>query len=167
MGKVVSWEEAARIRRLARESRQTVVFTNGCFDLLHRGHVDLLAAARAFGDLLLVGINDDNSVRRIKGRERPLMPGEDRAVVVAALASVDCVVMFPQDTPLKLILELQPDVLVKGADYAEADVVGAEEVKRAGGRVELVPLTPGRSTTELLDRLCGGGRKPPSRDGSS
>ena len=155
MGRVVSLDEAVRERRRARESGRTVVFTNGCFDLLHRGHVDLLQAARGFGDLLVVGINDDASVRRLKGPGRPVVGVEDRAAVLAALASVDYVVVFGEDTPRELIARLLPDVLVKGADYRESEVVGAEEVRRAGGRVELVPLTPGRSTSGLLRRLRG------------
>jgi rfaE bifunctional protein nucleotidyltransferase chain/domain len=153
MGRIVDWGEAVRIREEMRRAGRAVVFTNGCFDLLHRGHVDLLASARAFGDYLIVGLNDDASVRRLKGTERPWMPEEDRAAVLAALAAVDCVVLFAQDTPLELIERIVPDVLVKGADYRPDEVVGAEAVIRAGGRVELVSLTPGRSSTALRQRL--------------
>ncbi len=156
MGRVLSWEEARTEREAAREAGRTVVFTNGCFDILHRGHVDLLAAARGLGDLLVVGLNGDASVRRLKGAGRPLVPAGDRAAVLAALAAVDVVVVFEEDTPLELIRHLLPDVLVKGADYRRDQVVGAEEVERAGGRVELVPLTEGRSTTGLVRRLQGG-----------
>ena len=153
MDRVVSWEEAARLREEARAAGRVVVFTNGCFDLLHRGHVDLLRFARERGDLLFVGLNSDDSVRRLKGEGRPLVPAADRAAVLAALRAVDYVVEFDQDTPRELILRLLPDVLVKGADYREEDVVGADEVIRAGGRVELAPLTEGRSTTNLVRRL--------------
>lgn len=153
MGRVVGWEEAARIREEARRSGRRVVFTNGCFDLLHRGHVDLLAAARAKGDLLVVGLNDDASVRRIKGPDRPWIPEEDRAAILAALSAVDLVVLFGEDTPLELIERLVPDALVKGADYRPEDVVGADVVRRAGGRVEVLPLTEGRSSTAIRQRL--------------
>jgi rfaE bifunctional protein nucleotidyltransferase chain/domain len=153
MNRVVSWDEAARLREEARAAGRAVVFTNGCFDLLHRGHVDLLRFARERGDLLFVGLNSDDSVRRLKGEGRPLVPAEDRAAVLAGLRAVDYVVEFDQDTPRELILRLLPDVLVKGADYREEDVVGADEVIRAGGRVDLAPLTEGRSTTGLVDRL--------------
>jgi rfaE bifunctional protein nucleotidyltransferase chain/domain len=153
MNRVVSWDEAARLREEARAAGRAVVFTNGCFDLLHRGHVDLLRFARERGDLLFVGLNSDDSVRRLKGEGRPLVPAEDRAAVLVGLRAVDYVVEFDQDTPRELILRLLPDVLVKGADYREEDVVGADEVIRAGGRVDLAPLTEGRSTTGLVDRL--------------
>jgi rfaE bifunctional protein nucleotidyltransferase chain/domain len=158
VGRVVSREEAVSRVREARERGQTVVFTNGVFDILHRGHVDLLAAARDLGDLLVVGVNDDASVGRLKGPDRPLVPLEDRTAVLAALVPVDLVVAFEEDTPLELIRSLLPDVLVKGADYRLRDVVGGEVVTAAGGRVELVPLTPGRSTSGLVERV----RKPDS-----
>jgi D-beta-D-heptose 7-phosphate kinase/D-beta-D-heptose 1-phosphate adenosyltransferase len=132
-----------------------VVFTNGCFDILHRGHVDLLRAARDEGDLLVVGVNSDASVRRLKGEGRPLVPAGDRTAVLAALESVDLVVVFDEDTPAALIRELRPDVLVKGADYREDEVVGGKDVAAWGGRVRLVPLTEGRSTSGLLKRLTG------------
>lgn len=131
-----------------------VVFTNGVFDILHRGHVQLLAAARAEGDALAVGLNTDASARRLgKGRDRPINTESDRAVVLAALECVDCVVLFDEDTPLALIRRLRPAVLVKGADYAREAIVGADEVEGWGGRVVRVPLVPGVSTTRLLRRL--------------
>lgn len=135
--------------------RGAVVFTNGVFDLLHRGHVDLLIAARALGDHLVVGINSDDSVHRLKGPGRPVCSAPDRAHVVAALAAVDAVVIFDEDTPLALIEALTPDVLVKGGDYAESTIVGAPEVRARGGRVVVVPLTPRQSTTGLLERARG------------
>jgi D-beta-D-heptose 7-phosphate kinase/D-beta-D-heptose 1-phosphate adenosyltransferase len=134
-----------------------VVFTNGVFDLLHVGHVALLEAARGEGAALVVGVNGDASVRRLgKGAGRPLVPEAQRARVVAALAAVECVVLFDEDTPRELILALRPDVLVKGADYALDQIVGAAEVTGWGGRVTRVPLVEGMSTTSLAQRLRGG-----------
>ena len=145
--------DAARWRE---RQRGPVVFTNGVFDLLHVGHVALLEAARAEGGALVVGVNSDASVRRLgKGADRPIVPGQARARVLAALACVDCVVLFDEETPLALIKRLRPDVLVKGADYARAAIVGADQVEGWGGRVVRVPLVPGASTTELLARLRG------------
>jgi len=130
------------------------VFTNGVFDLLHTGHVTLLEAARAEGAALVVGVNTDASVRRLgKGSERPLVPEGERARLLAALAAVDCVVLFDEDTPLALIDHLRPDVLVKGADYAREAIVGAAEVEGWGGRVVRVPLVAGKSTTDLVRKL--------------
>lgn len=139
--------------RLSRPREQRVVFTNGCFDLLHRGHVEYLTAARGLGDLLVVGLNADDSVRRLKGPGRPVNPAEDRAVVLAGLEAVDHVVVFEEDTPLELITALLPDVLVKGGDYSLETIVGAREVIEAGGEVVVAPLLPGRSTTTILSRV--------------
>jgi D-beta-D-heptose 7-phosphate kinase/D-beta-D-heptose 1-phosphate adenosyltransferase len=133
----------------------TVVFTNGVFDLLHPGHVDILAAARAEGDSLIVGVNSDDSVRRLKGPTRPIRTERDRAYVLGALESVDCVVVFDEDTPLELIVALKPNVIAKGGDYNEGNVVGAREVKSWKGRVAIVPLTPGHSTTSIIEKLSG------------
>jgi len=145
--------DAARWRE---RQRGPVVFTNGVFDLLHVGHVALLEAARAEGGALVVGVNSDASVRRLgKGTDRPLVPGQERARLLAALACVDCVVLFDEETPLALIKRLRPDVLVKGADYARAAIVGADQVEGWGGRVVRVPLVPSASTTALLARLRG------------
>ena len=137
----------------ARRTGKRIVFTNGCFDLMHVGHVRYLAAARAAGDLLVVGVNDDASVRRLKGPERPLVPEAARAEVVAALAAVDYVTIFGEDTPAEVIAALVPDVLVKGADWAPEQVVGREVVEAHGGRVLLVPVVEGFSTTALVERL--------------
>ncbi len=131
-----------------------VVFTNGCFDLLHIGHIELLEQARHMGDRLIVAVNSDDSVRRIKGSERPLVQEQDRARILAALAVVDAVAVFDESTPLHLIEMIRPDVLVKGGDYTEDEVVGATEVRGWGGRVELVPLVAGSSTTNLIERSC-------------
>ena len=131
-----------------------VVFTNGVFDLLHPGHTTLLEQARALGDVLVVGLNSDASARRLaKGADRPLVPEAARAAVVAALEAVDCVVVFEEDTPLALITALRPDVLVKGADYTLDQIVGADVVQDAGGRVERIPLVPTFSTTTLVERI--------------
>ena len=131
-----------------------MVFTNGVFDLLHAGHVALLEAARAAGDALVVGVNSDASVRRLgKGTDRPLVVEGERARLLAALAAVDCVVLFDAETPLALIERLHPDVLVKGADYAREAIVGAAEVEGWGGRVVRVPLVAGKSTTDLVRKL--------------
>jgi D-beta-D-heptose 7-phosphate kinase/D-beta-D-heptose 1-phosphate adenosyltransferase len=127
-------------------------FTNGCFDLLHRGHIRLLAEARAACDRLVVGLNSDASTRRLKGKGRPLNPAEGRAEVLAALEAVDLVVVFEEDTPLKLIQRVRPAVLVKGADYTRDEVVGREVVEAAGGQVVLVDLVPGHSTTAIVQR---------------
>lgn len=166
MGRVVERDEAARLCRAAQADGKTVVFTNGCFDLVHRGHVDLLAAARALGDLLVVGLNRDASVRRLKGEGRPWVSEEDRAAVLAAFAAVDLVVLFQEDTPKELIGELAPDILVKGGDYRVETVVGRDVVENKGGRVVIIPLTPGRSSTSLRSRISDSGGEAP-RGGAS
>ena len=143
--------EAARWR--AAQSG-AVVFTNGVFDLLHPGHIDVLTGARAQGDLLVVGVNSDASVRRLgKGPERPVRSEAERAYVLAGLAAVDAVVVFDEDTPLELVRALEPDVIVKGGDYAPESVVGADLVRARGGRVVIIPLTPGQSTPAIIHRL--------------
>ncbi len=142
---------AALVRRLQRRGR-SVVFTNGCFDLLHAGHIVLLDAARSQGDFLVVGVNADRSVRSLKGAGRPIVSLRERMEVLAALRSVDCVVAFGEPTPARLVSLLRPDVLVKGADYQVADVVGRDTVEAGGGRVVTVPLRRGRSTTDLIRR---------------
>ncbi len=144
---------AAWIRDLQARGRK-VVFTNGCFDLLHPGHVHYLEAARSLGDALLVAVNTDASAGRLqKGAGRPVMPEADRARVLAALACVDRVALFDEDTPLELITRLQPDILVKGGDYRLEDIVGRDAVLARGGRVTALPFLPGYSTTEILARI--------------
>lgn len=150
-------ERAPLVARLARPRLSRVVFTNGVFDVLHRGHVEYLARGRALGDLLVVAVNSDASVRRLgKGADRPVNPDEDRMYVLAGLGSVDYVTRFEEDTPRELIAALLPDVLVKGGDYARDTIVGADEVEAAGGRVVTIPLVPGRSTTSILQRVRQG-----------
>jgi rfaE bifunctional protein nucleotidyltransferase chain/domain len=146
----MSWTDAVRWREAA---RGPVVFTNGVFDLLHVGHVDLLVAARALGDRLIVGLNADASVRRLKGPARPVRAEAERAYLLAALEAVDAVAIFEQDTPLELITALHPDVLVKGGDYTPDTIVGRAEVESWGGRVHVIPLTPGHSTTRIIEAL--------------
>jgi rfaE bifunctional protein nucleotidyltransferase chain/domain len=148
--KVMSLADATVWRRGARGK---VVFTNGVFDLLHPGHVDVLLGARRCGDLLVVGLNSDASVKRLKGPERPIRTESERAYVLAALQMVDAVVIFGEDTPLETVRALRPDVLVKGGDYTEATIVGAPDVRGWGGEVVVIPLTPGQSTTSIISRL--------------
>lgn len=144
----------ALLSRFGRPRTERLVFTNGCFDLLHPGHVTYLARARALGDALVIGVNTDASVRRLeKAADRPLVAQEARALVLAALESVDAVCLFDEDTPAALIEALLPDVLVKGGDYRPEQVVGREAVEGAGGRVEIIPFVEGYSTTALLRRI--------------
>jgi rfaE bifunctional protein nucleotidyltransferase chain/domain len=141
-------------RRLARPREKTLVFTNGVFDILHRGHVEYLNAAREFGDELIVAINTDASTRRLgKGADRPVNNEVDRAIVLAALECVDYVTSFDEDTPLDIISAILPDVLVKGGDYTPDTIVGRKQVEDAGGRVVVIPFVPGRSTTETLRKI--------------
>jgi len=146
----------AEERRKWREEGRKVVLTNGCFDLLHPGHVALLEAARAEGDLLVVALNSDRSVREIKGEGRPVVPEAERAETLLALEAVDRVVVYDEPTPRDVVRALLPDVLVKGADWAEDAIVGREEVEASGGRVFRVEMVPGRSTSQLLERIRHG-----------
>ena len=146
LGSAVTWRS---------EQQGRVVFTNGVFDLLHPGHVDVLLGARRAGDALIVGLNSDASVKRLKGPERPVRSESERAYVLAAFEMVDCVVLFEEDTPLELVRALRPDVLVKGGDYTEGTIVGAPDVRAWGGDVRVIPLTPGQSTTNIIKALRG------------
>lgn len=132
-----------------------VVFTNGCFDLLHPGHIDYLTATRALGDFLIVGVNDDASVSRLKGPQRPINKLADRMVMLAALESVDVVIAFSEDTPLELIKKVKPDLLVKGGDYDKEEIVGASEVEQQGGTVVIIPFKEGYSSTALIEKIKG------------
>jgi len=137
----------------AKRNARRVVFTNGCFDLLHPGHIQLLEAARAMGDALVVGMNSDDSVRTLKGAGRPVIPERERAEILANFECVDAVVIFDELTPQKTVAALVPDVLVKGGDWPENQIVGREEVEAAGGKVELIDVVEGYSTTEILRRI--------------
>ncbi len=151
--KQVNLQQLTEIVASRRNIGQKIVFTNGCFDIIHAGHVEYLQKAREQGDFLILGLNDDHSIRSIKGPERPINEESRRARVLAALGCVDAVVLFGEDTPLQLILSLRPDVLVKGADWAEEDIVGAREVKSWGGRVARIVFTTQTSTTELIEKI--------------
>ncbi len=151
--KVVSAARAADIRSKLRRQRKKVVFTNGCFDIIHSGHALYLEAARKLGDFLIVGLNGDESVRRLKGPGRPLVPFKERALLLSFLSPVDLVVRFDEDTPLRLIEKLSPDVLAKGADYKLSEIVGAAEVRKWGGRVCRIRLVKGKSTSGLIRRI--------------
>jgi D-beta-D-heptose 7-phosphate kinase/D-beta-D-heptose 1-phosphate adenosyltransferase len=148
--KVLSSGQVVERAAAWRSGGQRIVFTNGCFDILHVGHIRLLEEARHRGDRLIVGLNSDSSVRELKGPLRPIVGERERAQVLAALSAVDAVVVFSESTPLRLIEALRPDVLVKGGDYTEQNVVGAREVRSWGGRLELIPLLEGISTTRLI-----------------
>jgi D-beta-D-heptose 7-phosphate kinase/D-beta-D-heptose 1-phosphate adenosyltransferase len=157
LGEVLDRATALRRRASMRVLQKIFVFTNGCFDLLHPGHVALLTEAKREGDFLMVGINSDRSVRLLKGEGRPVQDEASRAAVLAALRDVDAVVSFDEETPLELIQALEPDVLVKGGDYAPEKVVGRDVVERRGGRVVLVPLVPDHSSSRILARMGGVG----------
>ena len=148
-GKVMGVRRLLSVRKTARRAGRRIVFTNGVYDLLHPGHALLLERARGLGDLLVVGINSDASVRRLKGPERPFMRGKDRALMLASLEAVDYVVQFGQDTPLALIKAIQPDLLVKGGDWKTDAIVGREIVEARGGRVARVKMVKGFSTTKI------------------
>jgi D-glycero-beta-D-manno-heptose 1-phosphate adenylyltransferase len=150
---ILTIDDAARMVGTLRAQRKTVVFTNGVFDLLHPGHVRYLADARRQGDALIVGVNSDRSVHAIKGPRRPIFPEAERAEVVAALACVDAACIFDEDTPHAIITRLQPDILVKGADWAAGDIVGRDVVEARGGRVVRIPLAQGYSTTSIVERI--------------
>lgn len=136
-----------------KKSKKKVVFTNGCFDILHSGHVKYLQAAKAFGDILVVGLNSDSSIRQIKGPSRPINSQKDRATVLSALACVDYIVIFSTETPRRLIARIKPDVLVKGADWARNDIVGKDIVDAYGGTVQRIRFVKGRSTTNVINRI--------------
>jgi len=153
MGRVLDRRELIELRKALRQEGKRVVFTNGCFDILHRGHIEYLKRARVFGDVLIVAVNSDVSVRRLKGEQRPIIPEEDRAEIVAALGVVDYVTIFDEETPYDLILDLVPDVLVKGADWKVEEVVGRDVVEAAGGHVATVEYITNRSTTGIIETI--------------
>lgn len=149
--KMLSWEESAVLR--AEKSDKKIVFTNGCFDILHVGHIRYLKQASELGDLLVVGLNSDESVKRLKGFDRPVNSEKDRAEMLSALGFVDYVVVFEEDTPYNLIKAIQPDVLVKGGDYKPEDVVGRDIVESRGGKVQILPFVEGKSTTSIINKI--------------
>ena len=151
--KILARQDAVRRVEEEKEAGNSVVFTNGCFDLLHAGHVRALRFAKSLGDVLFVGLNSDSSVRRLKGLGRPILPEDERALLLASLECVDIVALFSEDTPLDLLRQVKPDVLVKGAEYDADHIVGAPDVLSWGGRVEKAPMVQGRSTTELIRRI--------------
>ena len=164
MGRLVSQDDLILHVAARKRNGHRVVFTNGCFDLLHPGHIRCLEQARALGDLLVVAINSDASVRELKGGGRPVVSQQERGEILAAVAAVDYVVIFDAPTPRELIARLRPDVLVKGGDWGPDEIVGREEVKAAGGRVVSIPLEPGYSTTSILERIRSAGRSSEARD---
>jgi len=153
MGVVLLRNDLTEICRQLKKAGKRVVFTNGCFDILHRGHVDYLSKARALGDVLIVGVNTDASVNRLKGANRPIVPEDDRGIVLAALGVVDYVCLFDEDTPYELIRALVPDILVKGADWSVGDIVGKDIVEAAGGTVHTIEFLPNRSTTNIIQKI--------------
>lgn len=153
MQKIVALKRLLKELAVERKTGAKVVFTNGCFDIIHAGHVRYLKKAAALGDVLVLGLNSDRSVRVIKGEKRPIVPQAERAEVLAALASVDYVVIFNEPTPIRLIEAILPDVLVKGADWAAGKIVGADAVKKNNGRIRRVTLVKGRSTTNIIKRI--------------
>ena len=152
-GKVKSLEELQKVVTEAKENGRTVVFTNGCFDLLHRGHLHVLREAKARGDLLIVGVNSDRSVHMIKGPGRPIMGETDRLELIAAMEMVDYVLRFDEPDPYKIIAALRPDVLVKGGDWRPQEIVGADVVRANGGKVASIPYLRGSSTTEIIEKI--------------
>ncbi len=146
--------ELLRNLNIYRFQDKKIVFTNGCFDILHRGHIEYLAQAAALGDVLIIGLNSDDSVRRLKGENRPVQDEEGRAMVLAGFGFVSHIVLFDEDTPYELIKEIKPDILVKGSDYKEEDIVGADIVKSGGGEVITIDFIDGYSTSKILKKAC-------------
>ena len=153
--KVKSLDELTKLRKKFRRDGKITVFTNGCFDLIHSGHIHLFRQAKECGDILIVAVNDDPSVQNLKGPSRPVFPLEERLEVLEAVESIDCLISFSQATPRELIQALLPDVLVKGGDWKLDEVVGREEVEGAGGKVIIIPYLPGRSSSEILNKIKG------------
>jgi D-beta-D-heptose 7-phosphate kinase/D-beta-D-heptose 1-phosphate adenosyltransferase len=152
-GKVKSLEDLAAIVTDAKRRQRKVVFTNGCFDLLHRGHLHILREAKACGDILIVAVNSDRSVRGLKGTNRPVLPEADRTELIAALEMVDYVILFDEPDPYRLIETLRPDVLAKGGDWRPEQIIGSDVVEQSGGRVAVIPYLKGFSTTEIIERI--------------
>ncbi len=155
MHEIIDFTQIGNFIALLRRANKTITiaFTNGCFDILHKGHVAYLEKAAAQADILVVGLNSDDSVRRLKGEDRPYVPQEDRAYILSRLEMVDVVCIFEQDTPLELIMRVKPDILIKGGDYRLDEIVGREYVESRGGKVLTIPLIQGRSTTNIIKRI--------------
>lgn len=153
MGKILSTDELIASRSLLKQQRKKVVFTNGVFDIIHRGHVEYLVRAKSLGDILIVGMNSDSSVRRIKGDKRPIVPERDRAFVLSNLSPVDFVCLFDDETPRGLISSIVPDILVKGADWKIESIVGRDIVEGAGGKVMTIEFIPGMSTSSIIETI--------------
>ena len=146
-------EDFLGVRDELRKDGRTIVFTNGCFDIIHRGHCEYLFEAQQLGDFLVVGLNSDDSVRRLKGQRRPINSFDDRAYILSSFYFVDAVVLFDEDTPLKLIEKIRPDILVKGEDYEISEIVGAEQVEQWGGKVVRIPIVDGYSTSGIIEKI--------------
>jgi rfaE bifunctional protein nucleotidyltransferase chain/domain len=157
MGEVTTRNALIPMRQQWKQEGRKVVFTNGCFDIIHRGHVEYLTKAKALGDILIVGLNTDASVRRIKGPQRPIVAEDDRAIVLAALQMVDYVCLFDEETPYELIRAIVPDVLVKGSDWTLDAIVGRDIIENAGGSVQTIDLVPLRSTSAIIKKIAAGG----------
>ena len=153
---IVNRTKAKIIAEIWRDDHKKIVFTNGCFDILHRGHIEYLRKAKLLSDVLIIGLNGNESVQRLKGEPRPYQDEQDRAIILNALEMVDLVVIFEEDTPLKLICELKPDILVKGGDYDFHSVVGASEVESWGGTVKIIPFLKGFGTSKLVEKIIDG-----------
>jgi rfaE bifunctional protein nucleotidyltransferase chain/domain len=153
LGKILNRDDLKDAVEKWRSANKIIVFTNGCFDIIHRGHVEYISDAKKMGDILVVGLNSDKSVNKLKGFGRPYINQSDRAFILSQLISVDVVSIFEDETPLKLIKLVKPDVLVKGGDYSPNEIVGREEVEREGGKVVAIPLVAGRSTTGLIEKI--------------
>ena len=151
--KIISLDEIDILIHSWRKELQKLVFTNGCFDILHSGHVRYLQTAASFGDILVLGLNSDTSVRKLKGSHRPIMTQTDRAYILSAIEAIDCIVIFYEETPARLIEKVSPDVLVKGGDYLPRDVVGYDTVKENGGCVKIVPYVTGKSTSGIVNSI--------------
>ena len=152
-GKLKNLDELTELAAQARQNGKSVVFTNGCFDILHRGHVHVLRQAKAAGDLLIVALNSDRSVQEIKGAHRPVLPESDRIELIGAMEMVDYVIIFDEPDPYKLIAAIKPDVLAKGGDWSPEKIIGADVVEQAGGRIVMIPYLKGFSTSEIIERI--------------
>lgn len=153
MDKIVCIEDIKRLRAKLKKEKKILVFTNGCFDLIHRGHIEYLKEAKSYGDFLIVAVNSDSSVRKIKGEQRPLIPLVDRLYILSHLVFIDFLISFDEDTPEHLIRTILPDVLVKGSDYREKEIVGADIVKANGGKVITIPFIKGKSSSEIIGKI--------------